>query len=345
MLPWIAVAVLVVTPADREKTLRDAVWGNHFVAGVRAYEDLIQKHETPSPQASYLAGFAYWRLHQAEKAEPLIKKAVESHFRAGAGRIQPDELLERIYRFLAAKPSNAEVKGLDRSLIEAYSNEQTAATQPFLDALPRFTRIGRDIFGEVPPVRFFLFGKSPELQKFYEPLEIKKPGSTGMANLVVVCAEKAHRSTEAETVSMALHETAHAWAQTYLLTHYDRQVALPTYFSEGLAVYVASLWSKDLTPLARERLKQWHDTGRPAPSFDKMRAFEDFHGSEASYGNYLAAGMLMERLLGPPETGTKKIPAVLDAFAANTDEAEVWRSVTGKDVRHEFDAVIAELWK
>jgi hypothetical protein len=341
----IAVAVLLATPVDQEKGLRDAVWGGHFIAGVQAYEDLLRKHETPSPQASYLAGFAYWRLHQPEKAEPAVKKAVEGHWRAGAGRLQPDDLLERIYRFLAAKPSGAEVDGLDRSLIDPYANEQSAATRQFLDALPRFTRIGRDIYGELPPLRFFLFAKSPEMQKLYESLDMKHAGSTGIANLVVICAEKAHRSTAAETVSIGLHETAHAWVPSYLLTHYDRQVQVPVYVHEGLAVYVASLWSKDLAPLARERFKQWHDSGKPAPELDKLRVFDAFHETDASQGNYLAAELLMERLLGPPESGARKIPALLDAFASNPDDTEAWRSVTGKDVRREFDAVIAELWK
>jgi hypothetical protein len=346
MLPLIAVGLLFAAPADREKGLRDAVWGGHFVAGTRAYEELVQKHEEPSAQASYLAGFAYWKLHQAEKAESLVKRAVEAHFRAGGGRIQPGDLLDRINRFVAAKPSDVEVEGLDRSLIDPYSDEQSDATRPFLEALPRFTRIGRDIFGEVPPVRFFLFAKSPAMQRLYDSLEIvKHEGSTGMANLVVVCAAKAHRSTEAETISMALHETAHAWVQTYLLARNDRQVRMPAYVGEGLAVYVAGLWSKDLAPLAPERLKHWHDTGRPAPAFDKVRAFEDFHDADASYGNYLAAGLLMERLLGPPESGAKKIPALLDAFAASSDDTEVWRSVTGKDVRAEFDGVVSDFWK
>lgn len=334
---------------DLEKPLRQAVWAGRFLEGIRQYDGLVAKGIEPSGQASYLAGWAYWRLRRPEDAKPLLEKAVQSGFRAGGGRPQPGEVLDKVGRYLASKPPSIEVSGLDRSLLDPYLDSKTALTQPILDALPRFVEIGRSIFGQPPPVRYFIFAKKPAFGRFFDALaerERPDPHSTGMVSMVIYCEEKAHRATAAETIGNALHELTHAWIETYLRLRYDRRIVVPPYVHEGLAVYVSTLWSDDLRLLMLQRLSRWRQKpGVTAPEFHELIAFDSFHDSPNVNLNYLLSYRLMERLLGPASEGSKKIPSFLDALARTDDHEAAWREATGKDVREEYKALVAELWR
>jgi hypothetical protein len=162
--------------------------------------------------------------------------------------------------------------------------------------------------------------------------------------MVIYCEEKAHRRTQSETVSIALHETVHAWIAGYLRKRYDRPIPVPPYVDEGLAVYVASLWSDDVHALAPQGLAAWHRS-HDAPTFEDLSSSDHFFDPENRYPDYLLADMLVERLLGPPRSGAAKIPALLDAYARTGDATAAWREVTGKDVRREYEALVSEIWR
>jgi len=337
---------------ERERGLREAIWADRWLEGLRLYDELARDGVAPSGQASYLAGWADWRLHRPEDARPQLEKAARAGFRAGGGRPQPGELLAKIAEYSAAKPPAIDVPGLDRSVIDAYADAKTPLTAPVLDALPRIAEIGREIFREPPPVRFFLFARIPALVRFYDATQLTSrktgevPHSTGGAGMVIYCEEKAHRATEAETVSIALHETVHAWIAGYLRARYDRDVRVPRYVDEGLAVYVASSWSDDLRALSARRVAAWRKNhAAPPPEFETLGSPRTFYDPKSVYLNYLLSDLLMQRLLGPPRDGAARIPALLDAFARTGDDAEAWREVTGKDVRAEYRALASELWR
>jgi hypothetical protein len=350
MKSWTILGLVVLAaaaPMDQERALREAIWGDRLIAGTQLYAGL----DAPSPQASYLAGWAYWKLHEPEKARPLLKKADQAGFHAGGGRLQPTELLAKIDEYDAAKPPAVEVPGLDRSLIDPYADEKTPLTSPILDALPRIAAIGGQIFQKPPPVRFFLFARKPGLMRFHNAFRTNKapetgdPHSTGIVNMVVYCEEKAHRPTQSETVSLALHEAVHAWMASYLRRRYDRTITLPSYIDEGLAVYVSNLWSEDVHALAADRLSAWRKKNPAPPAFESLASHDLFYVSQGPPVNYWLADLLAERLLGPPETGAAKIPALLDAYARTGDDAKAWREVTGKDVRAEYQALVSEAWR
>jgi hypothetical protein len=68
-------------PDDRESRLREAVWGGRWLEGVRLYAELEGAGAAPSPQASYLDGFALWKLRRLERT-----RASEE---GGRGRLSP----------------------------------------------------------------------------------------------------------------------------------------------------------------------------------------------------------------------------------------------------------------
>ena len=94
---------------DRERSLREAVWGGHWIEGVRLYGGVEAAGLAPSPQASYLAGLAQWRLHHPEEARPLLEKAAKAGFRPSGGRPQPDELQGKIDEYFRLRPARTSI--------------------------------------------------------------------------------------------------------------------------------------------------------------------------------------------------------------------------------------------
>jgi hypothetical protein len=341
----LALLFLLCAPAqaaDRERALREAVWGGRWLEGSRLYAQLQASGAAPTPQASYLAGLAQWRLRRPEDARPLLKAAADAGFRAGGGRPQPGELVAKIDAYLDQRPPRLPLAG-----VEAYSEERTPLTAPVLDALPRIQAIGRSVFGDAPPVRYFLFATRARFEPFYRVFagpRAEAAGSvhsTGVVGAVLFCAEKARRATTAETVSLALHEAQHAWAATYLRRKYDRPILLPPYADEGLAAYVAGLWSPEVAALPARRLAIARARGFTPPPLSDLRTHDGFYAPGRASQNYLAAEQLIERLIGPPEKGAAKIPAFLDAYAATGDDLKAWKAVSGKDAAAEYAALAA----
>jgi hypothetical protein len=327
-------AALASATVAQEKPLRGAVWNGHWLEGLRLYAAL----ESPSPQASYLAGLALWKLRRPEDAKPLLKKAAQAGFHSSGGRPQPADLLARIDDYLSLRPKKLELSGL-----EVYSEERTALTAPVIDAVPRVAQIGKTIFGSAPPVRFFLFARLPAFRSFYAVFNDARSEaaahSTGVVNMVLYCEEKAHRATTDETVSLLLHETMHAWAATYLREKFDRPVFLPAYADEGLATYVAGLWTPEVGALTAQRLARWRKRGAAPPAFEELRKNSSFRDAEQVLANYWLSEQLIERLIGPPSTGSAKIKAFLDAFGKTGDDLAAWREVSGKDAAAEYAAL------
>lgn len=330
---------------DREKPLRDAAWAGRWIESSRLYDELAAGRE-PSAQAAYLAGLARWRLRRPEDARPLLQKAADAGFHAGGGRPQPEDLLAKIDSYLELRPPL--VSSGTASSIELYADARTPLTAPVLDAIPRIESVGRDVFGAPPgPVRFHLFATIPPFERFYYVFAAPgmprqgSPHSTGSLGLVIYCEEKAHRATTDETVSLALHETTHAWIATYLQNKYDRPVRVPPYVDEGLATYVAGLWSPSVAALPAQRLAKVRARGGAAPSLDELRSRDDFYAEGVATANYWRAEQLIERLIGPPSVGAKKIPPFLDALARTGDDLAAWREVSGKDARAEYAVLVS----
>jgi len=351
-LVLLGLACLGASPHDPDREVREAVWAGHWLKGVRQYREIERAGQAASPQASYLAGLALWKLRRPEEAQPLLEKALKAGFRAGGDRPQPEELLQHIARYREAKPPPVEVAGLDRTRLDPYADDSSERSRAVLAALPRILELGRAAFGDPPPLRFFLFAKKPALARFWGAFqetaarEAEVPHSTGVVNMVIYCAEKAQRSTPAETISLALHEATHAWVATYLRNHTDRVIPLPKYLSEGLAVYVASMWSDEVHALASQRVATWRKThAAPPPEFKDLGPDQTFSDPDKVNPNYWLSDLLVERLLGPPSVGAKRIPALLDALARSGDDAAAWREITGRDVAKEYQALLSETFR
>ncbi|MDE2291652.1 MAG: hypothetical protein KGL53_06185, partial [Elusimicrobia bacterium] len=264
-----------------------------------------------------------------------------------AGRLRPAELLERIDACSKLSPPRAEVPGVDRAALDVYAQGRTPLTGPILDSLPRVEDVGRRLFGTPPPVRFVLFSDLPRFQRFYALFggaaarSPESAHSTGVVGLVVFSAQKARRATAAETVSLALHETMHAWAATYLREKYDRPIVLPPYVDEGLATYVAGLSSPEAAALPARRLELWRRRGFAPPPLAALRRRDSFYAPGRSSADYFISEQLIERLIGPPEEGAGKVRAFLDAYARTGDDLKAWRAVSGKDAAAEYAELAA----
>src|SRR5258708_2700655 len=104
--------------------------------------------------------------------------------------------------------------------------------------------------------------------------------------MVIFCEEKARRDTTAETLSLALHETMHAWVATYLRQRYDRPVSHRAYVDGGLATYVASLWSREVAALPAQRLSAWRRRGLTAPALAELRQPDTFYEPDRASSTY-----------------------------------------------------------
>jgi len=283
-----------------------------------------------------------------------MRLAQDADYSPRGDREAPEEVLSKIDEYERAKPPAAQVPGLDRALIDPYSDSADESEARILAALPRFAEVGRAIFGNPPPVRFFLFAEEPASLSFSQALSFKpveKSHTTGVVNMVHICAARIRRKDEDDVVALALHETTHAWLASYLRAKYDRSVRLPTYIDEGLAGYVSTLAAppqrvaereKRVMEERRERVREWL-AQHPGPTeFDELVSYRDFHSDRNSL-NYAMAALLAARMLGPVEAGAPKIPALLDALALSRDHEAAWRRITGKDVREEYRALAAEL--
>lgn len=300
------------------------------------------------PRATYLGGLCSLGLHDPDAAQPLLQRAVEGGFHpAAAFRKPPEQLLSEIADYRRLAPAAADIPGVPaRSLVVAFDRRS-----PWVDsvvaAAPEFVRIGRRIFGSDPPfTRLFLFTDSTRFESFYRvAVGPQVPHGTGVAGLAVMSEKKASGRAGGAPVGVVLHELMHAWIQGYGRDAYDRHVKLPRWADEGMADYVSSMWNRGLLARRRAALRQVITKRPRPPDFSDLQAPATFSRSGDEWIHYALSLQLVERLVGPPESGAARLRAVVDGYARGLDGEAAWKDATGKSPADEYAALCSELWK
>jgi len=254
----------------------------------------------------------------------------------------------------------AEASGLreERSLTQSpgplavYVKEKDAWNAPVLQVAGRFAEVGREIFGDdLPLVRLFLVSDRGDLESFTRAtLGRAREQGTGTFHLAVICLKCERRPVgKPETTAVVLHECGHAWLNTYLRDHYRLDYLSPAirrpFLDEGIADFIANRWDADF--LARRRT--WMSTekvarGVPPPALEDLNTYAPFYEQGDRNVHYWFSALLVERMLGSPTGAPRRILKYLDEMGSGASPEEAWERATGKSIRTEYDALVAELW-
>ncbi|HXS99104.1 MAG TPA: hypothetical protein VN915_00350 [Elusimicrobiota bacterium] len=299
------------------------------------------------PRASYLGGLCALGLNDRDAAEPLLKRAKDGNFYPTASwRKSPDELLSQIAEYRRLAPEFAKIDDVPESSLRVGFDKRSEWVDSVVSAAPEFVRIGRRVFGADPPfTRLFLYSDNAVFEEFFGAVfKSGHPHGTGVPGLAVMTEKNAVDRKGRLPVAVVLHELMHAWIQGYGRDEFDRRINVPPWMDEGMADYVASMYDTDMLALRRTQLAREVAKRPQPPDFAELQEHESFYRPEDSFFHYVLALMLVERLVGPPETGAPALRKVLDSYAKGKGE-ESWRRVSGKSPSDEYSALCNELWK
>lgn len=299
-------------------------------------------------RASYVGGLCALHLNDRDKAESLLKRAQDGGFHPSASwRKPPDELLSDIAKYRQIAPAPAKLDDVPSSSLVVAFDAHSDWVDSAAAAAPEFVRIGRRVFGADPPfTRLFLFSDNDLFEKFYGVVfGPKRPHGTGVPGLAVMVEKNAVGRKGRLPVAVVLHELMHAWIQGYGRDAYDSRIKVPPWVDEGMADYVASMYDTDMPALRRTQLAREIAKRSEPPDFSELQTTESFYRSEDSFFHYALSLMLIERLIGPPETGAPQLKKVLDGYAKGEDGEKVWHDVSGKTPSEEYSALCADLWR
>lgn len=313
-------------------------------------QECVRRADVPDapPRASYIGGLCSLRLNDRDKAEALIRRARDAHFLPSAAwRKTPVALLSEIAEYRRLAPAPVKLEGVPSSSLVVAFDAQSDWVDSVTAAAPEFVRIGRRVFGADPPfTRLFLFSDYDTFEKFYGVVfGPKRPHGTGVPGLAVMVEKNAVGRPGRMPVAVVLHELMHAWIQGYGRDAYDSRIKVPPWVDEGMADYVASMWATDMWTLRRTQLEREIGKRPEPPDIAELQTQESFYRSEDSFFHYALSLMLIERMIGPPETGAPLLKKVLDGYAKGADGDKAWHDVSGKSLHDEYVAMCAELWQ
>jgi len=218
------------------------------------------------PQAQYLAGFSWIRLHRPDLAKPLLTAAAEGGFSGWPGWEPVKTLLDRVATVERLRPPPAKNLPDDERLqsLRVFADD-TPWIRAVLKALPDYVTRAREVFGkELPRIDIYLFESRLSYNTFYKALfGISIPttwqNGTGNANIVTFC--QADREGQAVNppgsprgLGDVLHEYSHALLNTLYGDGYLRQV--PQWLDEGWSDYVAKEHYTELFETSASHLRR-----------------------------------------------------------------------------------------
>jgi hypothetical protein len=227
--------------------------------------------------------------------------------------------------------------------LAVYFKDADAWNAPVLEAVPAFARVGQTIFGEhLPLVRMFMISNADDFARFtLATVGEARAQGTGTRHLVVMCLKCVKRPAGAkETTAVVLHEAGHAWMNTFLKEAYGvdyltRAIHRP-FLDEGIADWIASRWDSEY--LSRRR--QWL-AGKRLPPLEDLTDTASFNSDRNLH--YWLSALLVARMLGPGPEGPPKVRAFLELLGKTRSPEASWEEATGKSIRKEYDALLAEL--
>jgi hypothetical protein len=269
-------------------------------------------------------------------------------------------LLDRVGVFRdLAPPSRTESKSSATPDIAVFAGPPTEWSAPVLKAVPEFSAVGRRIFGkDLPPMRLYLFADRPIYDRFYGALFTGShptawQDGTGSLGVVVFCEKDREGVTTRsaglpETISVVLHEFGHAWIATYLMDRHDKDWIGPSmrrpWLDEGFADFVASLREPEFLDRRTTWLKEWASKGIKAPPFEELETYDNFFKKGDIDVHYWLSALLVADLLGTGSKAPETLRRIIDEAGRTGDAESAVGTVTGKDLRKEFDRVVRRFW-
>src|SRR5436190_755576 len=232
-----------------------------------------------NPQAQYLAGHSWVRLHRPELAKPLLNAALKGGFGGYPGWESAEALLKRIDWIERLRPPLAKEISEDERLkaIRVFADD-TPWIREVLRALPDYVRRAKEVFGdELPQVDFYLFRSRLAFKDFYKSLfGVDIPtawqNGTGNSNVVTFCQE----DREGKPINApgaprglgdVLHEYGHALLHTIYGDGYLRRT--PQWFDEGASDFVARDYYKELFETSAVQIRKTLATSA-APTYEEL---------------------------------------------------------------------------
>ncbi len=317
----------------------------------------------PSADDEYFAGDALMELNRPDDAAPHLEAAKARGWSKFPDWPSAESLLDRVAEVRRLAPPALDPPA--DPAIEVHAGPPTAWSAPILRAVPEFAAVGRRIFGaDLPRERLYLFSDRSNFDRFFRALFgvgiwREWQDGTGNINVVVFCGQDSHRKTtrlpgDPQTIGDVLHEFGHAWCHTYLMDRYGREWPSPVsrylfpWLDEGIADVVASLRE----PAYLERETAWlkrNAKSVPAPTFVELTSDDRFYEPQHAYAHYCLSAAFVTELVGPGDAAPAKIRAILDAVGKGAwrtggDVVASVSAATGKDLRKEFDKVVARFW-
>lgn len=332
-------AVLLLAAQDL-KPMQEACTQGHFLAVVRLFEegaDELRKH----PEALYMAGHAWMRLHKPETAKKHLIAAAEGGFRGYPRWETVDSYLRRIETVEQHRPPVLrELAGADgKVLIRVYAKE-SAWTRPIVNALPEFLKRGRELLGDdLPPIDFYFIRPHDDYRAFYKAiLGVDIPTSwqngTGNANLVTFqeLDAKGRPTGGDRLLGDVLHEYGHA----LLNTHYgDRYLArVPQWMDEGFADAFARPFYAELFRQSPGYVRA-HLARNEAPTFEQLS--KNLYEKDPVVRYSLARLTVQEILKDQPLTAIRK---VLDLARPDGAFESAIEKATGVPPRAAYEKVL-----
>lgn len=334
------------------EALAKAVRRGRFSEAVRTYLDL----EKPSADDEYFVGFSLMALNCPEKASSHLEAAKSLGWSRRKHWPSVESLLDRVADVRRLSPPLL-TPNLDPA-IQIYMGPATAWRDSLLRAVPDFAAVGRRIFGsDLPHVRLYLIPDRKSYDLFFRAMFGCEPftswhNATGGYNVILFCEhgsreDKAHQVGDPDPISRVLHELGHAWCHTYMMNRYNRPWPSPgrrhPWLDEGIANVIASLREPGFLQRRAAWLKA-NSSFIAAPTLLELQFADDFYREKDAYARYCVATVLTSELVGSRETAPARIRAILDELGKKGPLETALRVATEKDLRTEFDRVIARFW-
>jgi len=258
------------------------------------------------PQAQYLAGHSWVRLHRPELAKPLLDAAVKGGFTGYPGWESADALLKRIDWIERLRPPPARNLPEDERLknIRVFADD-TPWIQEVLKALPEYVRRTKEIFGEdLPQIDFYLFRSRLSYKDFYKSLfGVDIPtawqNGTGNSNVVTFCQEDREGKPinapgSPRGLGDVLHEYSHALLHSLYGDGYLRHV--PQWFDEGVSDFVARGYYQELFETSALQIRKTLAKSA-APTIEELarRLYERDPSLRYAMARYMVEELLKDR--------------------------------------------------
>ncbi|MCI0342924.1 MAG: hypothetical protein L0216_17585 [Planctomycetales bacterium] len=302
------------------------------------------------PEARYLVGHAWMRIHRPDEARPYLIASRVGGFEGYDRWDSVGLMLDRARVVEEVRPPLArEITATAEEsapALRAYAAPSDWSTR-VLRELPSFVERALQALGKpLPPIDMYLFESWATYERFFSALFVgasptPRQRGTGNRNVVVYCKNSPAAPVDARhgtryLLGEVLHEYAHALLATRYGDLYLERV--PGWLNEGLADCIAEEYFGSLFEASPELVRAYVGAhGAPPPYKDLCHHFYDRdEGTHYAVGRLLAREMLGRR-------GVGAIRDLLEAARGTRDFGRALEQVCGRRPEEAYRALVESL--